>query len=429
MSGGFLAWKTWREGKYLNISSLRRRIMNKILFCFLIIAFFSTASIAEEDYYIFFYSCRDNIVVSEDRLDYDTRWGFRSNKYNYSEKCEIYRMNQDGGEQVRLTDNRDIEQSLALTDDRVAYVIFDMDDKNILTMDYDGNNEEYLCEDIEKHESDFTFNSDYDKMIYTELDADSAIPFQARYSEKELYMLDLNTMEKTRLTNNDEQDCCPAFFTGENVIAFGRVHKKIAGKSRTYNARTNRGGMLVNDDGSARFFGIFTLDLDTMEEKHITNDGFNYSSPVVSPNGKYIATAYVVDDDRKDFALFDRNGIKLFNMSGMQPKGECDKYKFMGDSRVVGVLCSRDFQSQLYIVDIDDGFSRYSLIPNDYYVGSFDFSPDFKYIIFSAVIGRLEDRSQWEIYKINIDNEEITRLTDNNTSDNSPVVLPVHYTD
>lgn len=401
--------------------------MNKIWICFLIIVFFTAPSTAEEDYYIFFHSCRDNIVVSDDRLDYDTRWGFRSNIYNYTEKCEIYRMNQDGSEQGRLTDNRDIEQFLTLTDDRVAYVLFDMDDKNIASMDYDGNNEEYLCEDFERHEADFTFNSGYDKMIYTELDADSAITFQARYDEKELYMLDLNTMEKTRLTRNAEQDCCPAFFTGENAIAFARIHRKIAGKSRTYNARTTKGGMRVNRDGYERFFGIFTLDLDTMEEKHITNDGLDYSSPVVSPDGKYIATAYVVDDNRRDFALFDRDGNKLFTMSGMEPKGECDEYKFTGDSAMIGVICSRNLKSQFYLVDIYDDFYRYSIIPEDYYVGSFDFSPDFKYVIFSAVKGRLEDRSQWEIYKINIENEEITRLTENESSDYTPVVLPVHY--
>lgn len=374
------------------------KISIRLSFCiavFILSAPARPASAQDPPYVVFFKSDRDGIKY----MDYYI--------------SEIYKMNPDGSEQTRLTSNDYRESDLTPTEDgeKLAFVLSDNPDyKNadmdVVWMNYDGSELESLSDDIDNNDFDPAISRDRKWMVY------SSVPrYQTQDNQKypDLWRKDLETGEKKRLTNNSVIDYYPELSPDEKEIVF------LQGRTRVSEYQF----WLFDYEFSDAWFRrdvLRYIDLETGEDGDLGETQLDHYPPIYSPDGDYIATSSQIGEYDNRFTLYTWEGEKAaeYYFGG---NSYCFGFDFTPDSRLAVFRCSShggSRKSQLFIMDIANEFKVTALTPPDYYVGSFDISPDGKTVFFSSVPAKGEYHNYLvEIYRIEIDGTGLAKLTDN----------------
>jgi len=371
-----------------------------------------TNAFPAEDYIVFFGSDRDGIVDEED-IYVMTSWYSDADNIvvDDSHKSEIYSMDPDGGSQTRLTFNDFNEFNLepAPEDGRLFYVLNEDDDMEIVSINYDGSESERHSDDFENDDFGFSFQPSKDRLVYT---------CRPRYEteegeyDTELWELDMDTLEKKRLTHNDKEDYAPALSPDGRFVAY------LHSRERPDPVVVSCGSYIFTFSYYERRDALHMLDLDSGEDSEFYNDDLDYYPPEFSPDGRYIATSVRRSSDRFRGTLFSSDGEKLFELP--ESYGTCTDFRFANDNSLSFFKC-RDFDttsSSIIAVDILYDFDYWEVTPGNYYVGRFDVSPDDMTVFFSAIKDeKMMEDYLWEIFRVEIDTGEITQLTDNRAKD------------
>ena len=204
--------------------------------------------------------------------DRDPAWSPDASKIAFSSNRdgnpEIYVINADGSNMVRLTNNPFVDDMPAWSPDgnKVAF-----------GSNRDGNTEIYVMNADGTGLTNLTNNPAYDVKPAWSPDG-SKVAFRSdRDGISEIYVMNADGTNITRLTNNPTDDDTPAWSPDGSKIAF--VSYRDGGNSEIY---------VMNADGT--------------NDTRLTNDPASARAPVWSPNGDMIA--FVSYRDGKDAELF-----------------------------------------------------------------------------------------------------------------------------
>ncbi|MDI6780701.1 MAG: carboxypeptidase regulatory-like domain-containing protein [bacterium] len=248
----------------------------------------------------------------------------------------------------------------------------------------------------------------------------------------EIYIMNADGSNQSRLTNNPANDMSPAFSTGNITQGNGT---RIAFAS--------------NRDGN---YEIYIMNADGTEQKRLTDNQAKDSCPAFSPDGRLIAFH---SDRNKTFEIYTMNidGLNQINLGpGITPCFSPDgsrivfsKYYnknydifimnrdgsnqrrltthaaydydpvFSPDGEKIAFTSHRDGNAEIYIMNID-GSNQMRLTNSPDYDGEAEFSPDGKQIAF--VSRRLGNND--ELWIMDINGNNALRLTTNSSNDYQP---------
>jgi Tol biopolymer transport system component len=220
------------------------------------------------------------------------------------------------------------------------------------------------------------------------------IVFTRRDSNNEIYIVDINGSNQNRLTDNISDENYPSISPNGNKIAF-----------------------LSNYFGK---YGIFTMNIDGTDFKRLNNDAALPNRPVFSPDSSKIAFVNWINANHEIYIMNTdgSNQIRLTNntVDDDNPVFSPDDSKIMFESK-----------HEIYIMNID-GSNQIRLTDSTNSDSSPVFSPDGSKIAFvrrREGTPELNDKEfDSEIYIMNVDGSDQTRLTNNKTCDMAPVFAP-----
>ncbi|MCS7150831.1 MAG: hypothetical protein NZ928_00370 [Endomicrobia bacterium] len=152
---------------------------------------------------------------------------------------------------------------------------------------------------------------------------------------------------------------------------------------------TNNDGVINNDD----FCGIYSIDRNSNRLECLVEDKYYNSSPVFSPDGKYICFLSARRDTNSDNRIDSKDwqGLYLLNLqTGEERLLVEDIYQpkhpsFFPDGSKVIFTCWRspNAKSGVYEINLND-FSLKTLVPDTYESVFPSYSPDGKHILYSS---------------------------------------------
>jgi Tol biopolymer transport system component len=283
---------------------------------------------------------------------------FSSTRDDVINNYEIYVMNSNGSEQTRLTDEPDSfdgDPSWSSDGTRIAFVT----DRDAVTdRDDDDINEIFF----------------------------------------DIYVMNSNGSEQTRLTDNDGFDGHPSWSPDGTKIAF-------SSDGDSTEESTNFDIYVMNaDDGS--------------EQTRLTDEpDADDFQPSWSPDGTKIA--FVRDAD-----IYVMNADDGSEQTRLTDEPDADDFQpsWSPDGTKIAFTSNRDGNFDIYVMNADDGSEQTRLTDNDGFDGHPSWSPDGTKIAFSSDgddVSEEDDGNFFdEIYVMNADDgSEQTRLTDNDAID------------
>ncbi len=168
-------------------------------------------------------------------------------------------------------------------------------------------------------------------------------------------------------------------------------------------------------------YDIVTLNLETGEERQLTDDGSDNSYPIASPDGRWIAFQ---SDRDGGFEIYIMNTLGgqvqqltnnnyLDRVPAWSPDGEWIIYS--SDVRNDGLY-------DLYRTKLDASVTELVYSSNERKSHA-RYSPDGRYIVFTTGTNA-NNSSTWEIARYDTQMDELTALTRNNLRDSSPLYSP-----
>ena len=264
----------------------------------------------------------------------------------------------------------------------------------IYTMDLDGSNPTRLTFN---HRSDHapTWSPNGQQIAFVSYRDDVDDPHKGE-KNAEIYVMDADGSNPRRLTHSPGLDVRPDWHPNGNQIAF--VSSRNANEKKSVN--------------------IFVMDADGGNVRQITDLEFA-SSPKWSPDGKLIALTAFMGENREIFVV-NLNGTVLFKVSdplanvdmflgGWSPNGTQILYIEAIDSgvdKVFPVIATLDPFGQRKVRKWDR--VPVPRMPMD----SESFSADGKSILFSG-----KRNNQWDIYRFSLIDHSLIQLTDNPAKD------------
>jgi Tol biopolymer transport system component len=172
-------------------------------------------------------------------------------------KFEIYRMNADGSNPMRLTNNTALDEESAWSPDgiKIAFVTRRDGNLEIYAMDADGSNQTNITKK--------TFADDWPAWSPDGTKIAFATDRDSGFGQHEIYTMNADGSNQTRLTNNSADDTTPDWSPDGTKIAFA----------------TDRNGMRE----------IYTMDADGSNQTRLTNNTADDWYPAWSPDGTKIA--------------------------------------------------------------------------------------------------------------------------------------------
>jgi WD40 repeat protein len=229
---------------------------------------------------------------------------------------EIYIMNVDGSEQVRLTNNPalDVVPSFSSDGTQIAF-----------ESDRDGNYEIYIMNVDGSKQVNLTNNPAVDMLAYFSPDG-SAIAFTSdRDGKGEIYIMNVDGSKQVNLTNNPAYDLVPFFSPDGSKIAFVSdrdanfeiymMNNDGSEQVRLTNNPALEGVPSFSSDGSKIAFHsdrdgnaeIYIMNVDGSEQVNLTNNLANDMGPRFSPSETADPTVSV--DPTAKYTQFNRWGL------------------------------------------------------------------------------------------------------------------------
>ena len=325
---------------------------------------------------------------------------FVSDRPQYSNK-QIFIMDNDGSDQVKITNDSN----------EYIHPVFSPDGSKIIFYSHTVNHEDeiYL---INLDGSDFVnltncagsdnlpaYNQDGTKIVFT----------STRDGNREIYIMDSDGKNQTRLTFNDIIDHSPQFVEGSTKILY----------------------FSSNQDNN---YNIYVMDLDGNNKKRLTEENSYYcftsfisdasfniydSRPCISPNGLQI-TFMSFNYNQSNYEIF------LMDYNGQNPQilameaGYNVAPVFNPDGSKILFRSHRGANYDIYEMDLNGELQTNLTAGNGhaYFAG---FSQDSTKILFYT------DREQfYKIWIMNLDGSEQTQLTFGEYNDYYPQFQPLH---
>ena len=286
---------------------------------------------------------------------------------------EIYVMNADGTNQVRLTNNPSNDESPTWSPDR-SRIAF--------RSERDGNNEIYVMNADGTGQFRLTNNNAADNSPVWSPNGGKIAFRSERDGNFEIYVMNADGTNQTRLTNNNAVDNLPTWSPDSSKIAFTSER-----------------------DGNVE---IYVMNADGNNQTRLTNNNVTDFFPAWSPNGSKIAFSserdgnieiYVMNADGNNQTRLTNNSFRD-NVPAWSP-----------DSNKIAFSSERDGNFEIYVMNAD-GNNQTRLTNNGAIDGLPAWSPDGSKIAFYS------DRDgNIEIYVMNTDGNNQLRLTNNNAED------------
>ncbi len=163
------------------------------------------------------------------------------------------------------------------------------------------------------------------------------------------------------------------------------------------------------DQASSTNSDLFTVSVNGENEKNLTEKNKSWDgSPIYSPDGKYIAYRLQLvprfEADRFRLAVYDRNSGETKILTEDFDYW-VDDYKWSPDSK--SILFTADVKGYMPLYKIDIASQKIEKLSPDVTIGSFDISPDQKFIYY---ISRLTDKPT-EIYKLDLSDNSVKKIS------------------
>ena len=279
-------------------------------------------------------------------------------------------------------------------------------DNQIYVIDTDGSNETRLTN--QGYNTYPRWSPDGKKIVFvSSRDTDTEADYFRKYSFDtalplgyEIYVMNSDGSNQTRLTNNQRQDNYPEWSPDGNKIAF-------------WSSSPNTGS------------NIYVMNADGSKQTQLINN-FRYNiGHQWSPDGKKIAFMSVGYSRTNLYEIHVINADGSDEMRLTRSKGGEGEPKWSPDGQTLTFTYNGDGSTQICTIKAD-GSERECLTKTIYYDNEPQWSPDGKKILFVSrrdVIGDDYIHSD-EIYIMNADGSEQTRLTNNQLSDTNPQWAP-----
>jgi Tol biopolymer transport system component len=267
----------------------------------------------------------------------------------------------------------------------------------------DGNNEIYVMEADGGNPTRITNNFAYDDQPHWSPDGNKIAFFSRRDGNFELYSMNADGSNQTRLTNNFPADGFPAWSPDGTKIAF-----------------------TSGDINDVATYEIYVMNADGSNQTRLTNNSVGDAVPAWSPDGTkivFMSGRGLLDPNSFEIFVMDANGnnrTQLTNDSVMdaQPSFSVDGARILFVSGDAG----NPPGVEVYVMAANGG-SKTQLTHNSVSDGFPAWSPDGTKIVFAS--GDPFDDKNVELYVMNADGSNPTRLTNNSALDWFPDWQPV----
>jgi Tol biopolymer transport system component len=271
-----------------------------------------------------------------------------------------------------------------------------------------------------------------------------------RDGNEEIYVMDPNGTDQTRLTNNPAFDALPAFSPDGEEVAFTSRRDgndeiyvmDVADTDGDGDNPTRITSSLVNEfqpafspDGQRIAFTsnqtgdneVYVMDADGTDQVRLTNNARRDARPAFSPDGERIAFSSNRDGDDEIYVMVavDRDGDgNGDNLTKITDNTVFDNFSnFSPDGKALAFTSRRDGNDEIYVVN-SDGSGVPTRLTNNPAVDEFPaFSPDGREVAFSS-----NREGNFEIYAMDADGVGTpTRLTYDPAVDSKPDWGPFLY--
>jgi len=298
------------------------------------------------------------------------------------QNSDIYIMNADGSDVVRLTDNPSSNREPAFSPDgqKIAFTSNRDGNLEIYAMDTDGSNQTRLT-DNSANDASTSWSPDGTKITFG----------SNRDGNWEIYTMDADGSNQSRLTENTLGDGGPSWSPDGKRIAF--VSQRDSNQGEIW---------LMGTDGS--------------NPTRLTNNTAADSSPSWSPDGTRIIFVSNRDGNWEIYTM----DVKGSNQTRLAEDPSVDIYpSWSPDGQKIAFVSNRDFDREVYVMNAD-GSNPVNLTNNAPVNATYGLEPlprseldlnEIPYSILFESCRETDGKENWEICKIDADGSNYVNLT------------------
>jgi Tol biopolymer transport system component len=241
-----------------------------------------------------------------------TKIAFCNDRYGNS---DIYTMDTDGANIIRLTDNPSSDRNPSWSRDS---------QKITFSSNREGNGEIYIMNVDGSNQTRLTHNPAQDRAPAWSPDGSKIMFVSDRDGNLEIYVMNTDGSDQTRLTNNPAPDMSPAWSPDGSRIIF----------------------ISIQD----RNMDIYSIKADGSDRTRLTDNPSRERDPAWSPDGSRIVFDTNRDGNREIY-IMNADGSEQTNLTN-HPAGDKDP-SWSHDGKKILFYSERDHDEEVYMIDTD----------------------------------------------------------------------------